>query len=107
MSKANNSKGRKIGRHEYFTSGNCHSKYFDIFFHFFYKQTKICSGFRTIRTGRRDVRNPCRGIVDGDLGAVYTDLPATEQAELARKIGTTAPEILDDLAELDRSAAHY
>lgn len=64
-------------------------------------------GFRTLRTNRRDLRNPCRGIVDGDLVFMFSDLPASEKAEFARKIGTTAAEIMDDLAELDRNAAHY
>jgi len=64
-------------------------------------------GFRTIRTARKELKNPCRGIVDGDLVFIYTDLSATDKAEFARKIGTTAAEILDDLAELDRAAAHY
>jgi len=67
----------------------------------------IFSVFRTIRSSRRDLRNPCRGIVDGDLVFKYSDLPAPEKVELARKIGTTPPEIMDDLAELDRNAAHF
>ena len=29
------------------------------------------------------------------------------QAELARKIGTSVTELLDDLAELDRNAGHF
>ena len=71
--------------------------------------TVICfiSVLRTIRNQRRDLRNPCRGIVDGDLVFKYSDLPAVEKAEFARKIGTTPAEILDDLAELDRNAAHF
>ncbi|XP_023327813.1 cleavage and polyadenylation specificity factor subunit 1 [Eurytemora carolleeae] len=63
--------------------------------------------FRTIRTNKKDLRNPCRGIVDGDLVFRFSDLPASEKAEFARKIGTTSAEIMDDLAELDRNAAHY
>jgi len=64
-------------------------------------------GYRTIRSSIRDLRNPSRGIVDGDLVFKFSDLPAPEKAEFARKIGTTAAEIMDDLAELDRNAAHY
>jgi hypothetical protein len=45
--------------------------------------------------------------VDGDLVFKYSDLPAPEKVELARKIGTTPTEIMDDLAELDRNAAHF
>ena len=64
-------------------------------------------GYRTVRSLSRDLRNPCRGIVDGDLVFTYTDLPATDKVEFARKIGTTAADIMDDLAELDRNAAHF
>eukprot|EP00092_Neocalanus_flemingeri_P020040 GFUD01021700.1.p1 GENE.GFUD01021700.1~~GFUD01021700.1.p1 ORF type:complete len:1406 (+),score=514.90 GFUD01021700.1:53-4270(+) len=64
-------------------------------------------GFRTIRQNRKDMRNPSRGIVDGDLVFKFTDLTAALKAEFARKIGTSADEIMDDLAELDRNAAHF
>ena len=64
-------------------------------------------GFRTIRQNRKDLRSPSRGIVDGDLVFKFTDLTAALKAEFARKIGTSADEIMDDLAELDRNAAHF
>ena len=38
-------------------------------------------GFRTIRTARKELKNPCRGIVDGDLVFIYTDLSATDKAQ--------------------------
>merc|ERR1712228_644625 len=60
-------------------------------------------GFRTIRQNRKDLRNPNRGIVDGDLVFKFTDLTTALKAEFARKIGTSADEIMDDLAELDRN----
>jgi hypothetical protein len=46
-------------------------------------------------------------VVDGDLVFKFSDLPATEKAEFARKIGTSTGEIMDDLAELDRNAGHF
>jgi len=64
-------------------------------------------GFRTIRQNRKDLRSPSRGIVDGDLVFKFTDLTAALKAEFARKIGTSSDEIMDDLAELDRNAAHF
>ena len=64
-------------------------------------------GYRTIRSLSRDLRNPARGIIDGDLVFAFSDLPAVDKAEFARKIGTNAAEIMDDLAELDRNAAHF
>ena len=36
-------------------------------------------GFRTIRETRKDLRNPSRGMVDGDLVFQYSDLPAAEK----------------------------
>jgi len=64
-------------------------------------------GYRTIRTISRDLRNPSRGIIDGDLVYSFSDLSVTEKAEFSRKIGTSTSEIMDDLAELDRNAAHF
>ena len=64
-------------------------------------------GFRTLRQKWKDLRNPSRGVVDGDLVFKYSNLSVTLKAELARKIGTTTEEIMEDLAELDRSAAHF
>jgi len=64
-------------------------------------------GFRTLRQNKKDLRNPSRGIVDGDLVFKFTDLSAALKAEFSRKIGTSADEIMDDLAELDRNAAHF
>ena len=64
-------------------------------------------GFRTIRQKRKDLRNPSRGVVDGDLVFKFTNLSNTLKTELARKIGTTPDEIMEDLAELDRNAAHF
>ena len=64
-------------------------------------------GFRTLRQKSKDLRNPSRGVVDGDLVFKFTNLSMTLKAELARKIGTSAEEIMEDLAEVDRSAAHF
>ena len=64
-------------------------------------------GFRTLRQKWKDLRNPSRGVVDGDLVFKFSSLSVPLKAELARKIGTSAEEIMEDLAELDRSAAHF
>lgn len=64
-------------------------------------------GYRTIRTISRDLRNPSRSIIDGDLVFSFSDLSVTDKAEFSRKIGTSTAEIMDDLAELDRNAAHF
>ena len=64
-------------------------------------------GFRTLRQKWKDLRNPSRGVVDGDLVFRFTNLSNSLKAELARKIGTSPDEIMEDLAELDRNAAHF
>ena len=64
-------------------------------------------GFRTLRQKWKDLRNPSRGVVDGDLVFQFSSLSVNTKSELARKIGTSTEEIMEDLAELDRSAAHF
>ena len=63
--------------------------------------------FRTLRQRRRDLINPARGIVDGQLVFKFTDLPVPQKVEIAKRIGTTFQDLMDDLAELDRMAAHF
>lgn len=62
---------------------------------------------RLLRQQKRELLNPARGIVDGDLIYRFADLSVSEKTEIAKRIGTTYPEILDDLAELDRMSAHF
>lgn len=64
-------------------------------------------GFRTLKQRRRELMNPSRGIIDGELVFKFTDLPFNQRAEIANKIGTKPVDIMDDLAELDRMAAHF
>ena len=64
-------------------------------------------GFRTNKTRRKELSNPNRGIIDGQLVFKFTDLPFAQRSEIAKKIGTKPIDIMDDLAELDRMAAHF
>lgn len=63
--------------------------------------------FRTLKQRRKELLNPSKGILDGQLVFKYTDLPLLQKLEIAKKIGTKPIDILDDLAELDRMAAHF
>jgi len=63
--------------------------------------------YRTLRQHRRELFNPVRGIADGDLVFRFCDLSQNEKWEVARKIGTKPQDLMDDLAELDRMAAHF
>ena len=86
--------------------------------------------YRTIRQRQRELLNPARGIADGDLVFRYVtnkskkhhifscystpppphrfgDLSMKEKWEVARRIGADPNDLMDDLAELDRMAAHF
>lgn len=64
-------------------------------------------GFRTLKQRRKELLNPCRGTIDGQLVYKFSDLPFMQRTEIAKKIGTRPVDIMDDLAELDRMAAHF
>ena len=64
-------------------------------------------GFRTLKQRRKELLNPSRGVIDGELVFSFSDLPHAQKNEIARKIGTNPVDIMDDLAELDRMAAHF
>ena len=51
--------------------------------------------------------NPARSIIDGELVFKFTNLSVIQKAEIAKKIGAKPADLMDDLAELDRMAAHF
>nr|XP_039261759.1 cleavage and polyadenylation specificity factor subunit 1-like [Styela clava] len=59
--------------------------------------------FRTVVREQKSLQNPMRNILDGDLLWKFTGLSFHERQELARKIGTTADQILDDLMDIHRA----
>ncbi|CAH2098493.1 unnamed protein product [Euphydryas editha] len=64
--------------------------------------------YRTYKSARRAVGGgAARGVLDGDLVALYTCLPRADQADIAKKIGTKVEEILGDLYDIDRLTAHF
>ncbi|KAJ2937814.1 hypothetical protein O0L34_g18596 [Tuta absoluta] len=63
---------------------------------------------RTYKSARRSAgAGPMRGVLDGDLVCTYTNMPAPDKLDIARKIGTKVEEILADLYEIDRLTAHF
>lgn len=62
---------------------------------------------RLIRQQRKDLLNPAKSVVDGDLVFRFTDMSHPMKQDFAKKIGTSAVDLMDDLAELDRMAAHF
>lgn len=63
--------------------------------------------FRTLKQRRRNLTNPARSIIDGELVFKFIDLPVTQKAEIAKRIGTKFTDLMDDLAVLDRMASHF
>jgi len=63
--------------------------------------------FRATRLSRRPLTNAHRNILDGKLIGKYLGLNFSERLELARKIGTTSSQILDDLMDIERSTSHF
>ncbi|XP_043282051.1 cleavage and polyadenylation specificity factor subunit 1 isoform X2 [Venturia canescens] len=63
--------------------------------------------YRTYKSHIRMQGNPARGIIDGDLVWRYLHLPNNEKIEVAKKIGTRVPEIIEDIIEIDRQTAHF
>lgn len=57
--------------------------------------------FRTIKQRRRNLTNPSRGILDGELIWQYLHLSHNEKQEIAKKIGTKVDEIYQDICEID------
>eukprot|EP00123_Amoebidium_parasiticum_P016813 comp23593_c0_seq1/m.40045 comp23593_c0_seq1/g.40045 ORF comp23593_c0_seq1/g.40045 comp23593_c0_seq1/m.40045 type:complete len:1411 (-) comp23593_c0_seq1:334-4566(-) len=49
--------------------------------------------------------NPCRNILDTDLLGLYAYLPASLRKDLARQIGTSPGQILQDLQEMEHATA--
>ena len=63
--------------------------------------------FRTLRQRRRELINPSRGIIDGELVFKFSDLSIVQKSDIAKRIGTKFQDLMDDLSELDRMAVHF
>ncbi|XP_053620009.1 cleavage and polyadenylation specificity factor subunit 1 [Plodia interpunctella] len=64
--------------------------------------------YRTYKSARRTAGGgPARGVLDGDLVALYGSMPNHEKLDIAKKIGTKVEEITADLYEIDRLTAHF
>ncbi|XP_064640599.1 cleavage and polyadenylation specificity factor subunit 1-like [Lineus longissimus] len=63
--------------------------------------------FRQVKHDFRQLMNPAKNILDGDLLWKYLNLSHTDKMELSRKIGTTVDQISEDLMEVDRLSAHF
>ena len=62
---------------------------------------------RMLKTGSKLLGNAAKGILDGDLIWKFLNLSLGEKEEIGKKIGSTNDEIVQDLMEIDRLAAHF
>ncbi|CAG5135896.1 unnamed protein product, partial [Candidula unifasciata] len=63
--------------------------------------------FRAFKPTKLDNNNPQRNILDGELCWKFLHLSAMERVEVARKIGTSVDQLIEDLMEFDRLTAHF
>lgn len=63
--------------------------------------------FRALHSQRKYLMNPHKSILDGDLLWKYLNLSVMEKCELAKKIGTTADQVMEDLSEIDKYTSHF
>ncbi|XP_028155962.1 cleavage and polyadenylation specificity factor subunit 1-like [Ostrinia furnacalis] len=62
---------------------------------------------RTYKSARKQGGGVARGVLDGELVALFPLMPIAEQHDIAKKIGTKVEEIAADLYEIDRLTAHF
>jgi cleavage and polyadenylation specificity factor subunit 1 len=63
--------------------------------------------FRTFSSATKLLGNAARGIIDGELVWTFVNLPVPERWEVAKKIGTKMDDIIDDILDIEKLAAHF
>jgi cleavage and polyadenylation specificity factor subunit 1 len=76
-----------------------------------YNMEHICAlnprGFRLLQTKHQHQQNAQKNIVDGSLVFMYPTLDQVLQRKLARNIGTTPQQLIDNLLEIDINTRLY
>ncbi|VDO81450.1 unnamed protein product [Soboliphyme baturini] len=63
--------------------------------------------FHTAKTSIPELSNPQKNILDGNLLYKYLDLNRVEKQELAKRIGSTREQLVEDILEIERQITHY
>ncbi|XP_048576873.1 cleavage and polyadenylation specificity factor subunit 1 isoform X2 [Nematostella vectensis] len=63
--------------------------------------------FRMLQWRKRKLCNPHRNVLDWQLLFKYMHLSFMERQEVARKIGTTPAQIMDDMMDIERACAQF
>lgn len=62
---------------------------------------------RSFRTRHKLLYNPVRGVLDGNVLWQYLHLPLPEKKEVAKKVGASVDDLINELREVDRCTAHF
>ncbi|WAR13668.1 CPSF1-like protein [Mya arenaria] len=63
--------------------------------------------YRAMKTDAIDLFNSHKNILDGELLWKFLHLSVLERNEMAKRIGTTVEQLVEDLMEIDRLTAHF
>lgn len=63
--------------------------------------------YRAAKMPATELANANKNILDGELLWKYLHLSMMEKAEMAKRIGTTVEQLVDDFMEIDRTTAHF
>ncbi|RWS28719.1 Cleavage and polyadenylation specificity factor subunit 1-like protein [Leptotrombidium deliense] len=62
---------------------------------------------RLCKISKKSLLNPCKNVLDGDLLFKFITMSMNEKGEIAKKIGTSSDQIMDDLHDIERITSHF
>ncbi|GFS50353.1 cleavage and polyadenylation specificity factor subunit 1 [Trichonephila clavipes] len=63
--------------------------------------------FRMFKSQRKLLQNPHKNILDGDLLSMFLNLSIMEKNEVAKRIGTSSDQIIEDLLEINQCTSYF
>ncbi|GIY05432.1 cleavage and polyadenylation specificity factor subunit 1 [Caerostris extrusa] len=63
--------------------------------------------YRMYKSQRKLLQNPHKNILDGDLLSMFLNLSILEKNEVARRIGTSSDQVIEDLLEIHQFTAYF
>jgi len=63
--------------------------------------------FRSLKTPIRKLTNAHKNVLDGQLLQCYVQMCFQERYDIARKMGTTPAQILDDMMDIRRACSQF
>ncbi|XP_060595020.1 cleavage and polyadenylation specificity factor subunit 1-like [Ruditapes philippinarum] len=63
--------------------------------------------YRAVQNNSADLANAHKNVLDGELLWKFLHLSVLEKSEMAKRIGTSVDQLVEDLMEVDRSTAHF